>query len=335
MDELTRQASRAALFARVCEPNLLHAPPAEWDKHVEWVEDECRRFVCEAGLAPDELTRKRHESARVASLAARTYPDADAESLLLVAKWISINLLLDDLFDRSDLGFDAESVSKYSESVLSCLPVDGVADNGRATGNPLIDAYRHLWNQTVARMSLKWQSRFVRHFREFLDSCSWEAENRLTGRIPGLEEYIAMRGRALHPYLDLIEVTTGAELPDENEQPSDLAELHRVVSDVDLWTNDLFSFAQEAERGDPHNLVTVYARAHEQRQADSLDAVIAMVQERIDTATRLSSIVERTSISGLTGDEIARHVSALRGWTIGQLAWRNETDRCELTRETA
>lgn len=122
-------------------------------------------------------------------------------------------------------------------------------------------------------------------------------------------------------------MATGAELPEPDDQPADLVELHRAVSDADLWTNDLFSCVQEAERGDPHNLVLVLAEARNRAPDDAVRDVAEMVQGRIDTVARLVSRVEEHGVPGLSDSGLAAHLHSLQCWVSGQLVWRYETGR--------
>ncbi len=197
-------------------------------------------------------------------------------------------------------------------------------------------AFADLWRRTRPYVSDTWRTRFAGHIGAFFDTCAWEAENRLTGRTPEPAEYIAMRGRALMPYLDLIEVTTHFEIPPEIYRLPVFTELNQSLSDADLWTNDLFSCEKEALLGDPHNLVAVHRHAHGTGLQAAVDAVGEMVQDRVTTFTGLSRTFPdaalRDSLDPSLLAPLARHVTGLRSWLTGQLQWRYETRRFDPTR---
>lgn len=303
-------------------PRLRVPFPVERNIATEWAGERAARFVRSAGLVTGTAAEGRHDTARLGSLMGSAYPTADAEALALVTEWISVNLVLDDHFDRTDRGRDPGWARRTAAGVLAQLPPDG---RPRETPRDAITAaYADLWRRTAAPRSPRWRRRFVTHVAGFLEVCAAEAANRRDGRIPGSAEYRDLRGRALHPYLDLIEVTTGNEIPDGD--PS-LRALHAAVSDADLWTNDLFSCVQEAEFGDPHNLVIVEAHHRGVTPAEAVRVVAGMVQERIDDVVTLAADVEQAGVDGMAPSAVAEHVRALRAWVSGQLAWRYETRR--------
>jgi Terpene synthase family 2, C-terminal metal binding len=310
----TRPLFDACELSSISIPRLHVSFPVERSPHVKRAEDGACRYL------------RDHESARLATLTGSTYPLASVDDLQLVTEWISVNLVLDDLFDQTELGRDPDGVAGWAARVLECLPADLPRNNVGISREPVLRAYSDLWRRTAPRMSREWRLRFAGHVRDFLSVCRWEAANRRNDRIPDLGEYITKRGCALHPYLDLVELTTGAELP-TGFPGSDLARLHQVVSDADLWTNDLFSFVQEAQRGDPHNLVTVHAAAHNCTVAEAVTRVAALVQERIDESARLCAAVAAAGIPSMPLAELDAHLRALRGWVAGQLAWRYATRR--------
>lgn len=181
-----------------------------------------------------------------------------------------------------------------------------------------------------------WRARLAGHIGAFFETCVQESENRLTGQVPDLDEYIAMRGRALMPYLDLIEVTTHAAVPEEIYGLPEFAEMNAALSDADLWTNDLFSCEKEALLGDPHNLVLVHQHAHGTDLQASADAVGVMIQGRFDRFTELSATFADRLTPELRAlfpeDRLERHIAGLRSWLTGQLKWRFETLRFDPTR---
>lgn len=321
----------------------LHAQfPPRISPFTAQVEESTRAFVRRFGLVPDEAARRHHERSLLGTLMSRAYPHSGPVELALVTDWISCMLVLDDQFDETRLGQEPERLRAVCDEVLGWLPADGTVDE-RPTASvdasitrAFRPAYADLWRRTAPYTSDTWRARLAGHIGAFFDTCVWEAENRRTGRVPGLAEYIEHRGRALMPYLDLIEVTTHAEIPEEVYRLPEFTEMNQALSDADLWTNDLFSCEKEALLSDPHNLVLVHRHEHGTDLQTAANAVGAMVQERFDRFTELSGSFPGPALEAeLSPAELAmlrRHVEGLRSWLSGQLQWRFETHRFDPSR---
>ncbi|MEV0370854.1 hypothetical protein AB0I10_13635 [Streptomyces sp. NPDC050636] len=306
------------------------------------MEESTRAFVRRFGLVPDEGARRHHERSLLGTLMSRAYPHSGPVELALVTDWISCMLVLDDQFDETRLGQEPERLRKVCDEVLGWLTADGIVTEGpsasvdRSITRAFRPAYADLWRRTAPYTSDTWRARLAGHIGAFFETCVWEAENRLTGRTPGLDEYIGHRGRALMPYLDLIEVTTHAEIPEEIYRLPEFTEMNQALSDADLWTNDLFSCEKEALLGDPHNLVLVHQHEHGTDLQTAADAVGEMVQDRFDRFTELSrtfpgpALAAELPPAGI--DMLHRHVEGMRSWLSGQLQWRVETLRFDPTR---
>jgi hypothetical protein len=287
-----------------------------------------RDFVRRFGLISDEAALAHHDGSLLGSLIGHAYPEAAPADLELVTDWIGCNLVLDDLFDETELGRHPDRMREYCRRVIGWLPVGD--EPAAADDSPFAAAYADLWRRARLVMSRGWCRRFVGHFESFLDCCCWEAENRLTGRIPSPRRYRAMRGRALMPYLDLIELTRHAEIPDEVYRLPAFTELNQALSDAVLWTNDMFSCEKEELLGDVHNLVTAYRHADGMSMQEAVDLVGVLIQDRINEFAELADRFVADQVPGADGglrDQLSGHLSTMRAWLRGQLEWRYETYR--------
>ncbi len=319
--------------------------PTEISPFVDDVEASTRAFVRRFDLAATEADRRHHERALFGTLMSRAYPHAGRAELGLVTDWVSTMLVLDDYFDETDLGLAPDELRAVTAEILSWLRADGVVADPATGGakHPVTVVFRpavaDLWRRTCEYTSPTWRARLAGHFGEFFETCVWEAENRLADRTPGLKEYLANRSRSfLLPYLDLVEVTTHAEVPEEIYRLPEFTEMNQALSDADLGTNDLFTCEKEAALGDQHNLVLVYQHEHDTDLQTAVDAVGAMTQERYDRFSELSRMfpdeVLGADADPSTKDLIRTHVACLRSWLTGQLRWRFETKRADPNRGT-
>lgn len=314
----------------------------EISPYTDQVEESTRAFVRRFGLAPDDAARLHHERSLLGTLMSRAYPHAGLTELALVTDWISCMLVLDDQFDETALGEQPERLRMVSDQVLAWLTPDGIVPpyapgaKEHSILTAFHPAFEDLWRRTRPFSSATWRTRLAGHIGAFFDVCVWEAENRRDKRVPGLEEYVRRRGLALMPYLDLIEITTHAEIPEAVYRLPEVTELNQSLSDADLWTNDLFSCEKEDRLGDPHNLVLVHRHANGTDLQTSADAVGTMIQGRFDRFAELSADFPGTTLPPAYDQDVREmlrgHVRCLRSWLSGQLQWRHETARFDPTR---
>lgn len=318
--------------------------PSEISPFVDEVETSTRAFVRRFGLAPTEADLRHHERAFFATLMGRANPHAGQAELALVTDWVSTMLVLDDHFDETELGRDPAGLREVTAEIVSWLRPEGPADPAPSAKHPVTEVFQaacaDLWARTCEYSSPAWRERLAGHYAAFFDGCVWEAENRRTDRIPGIDEYLTYRGRAfLMPYLDMVELTTHAEVPEEIYRLPEFLEMNQALSDADLGTNDLFSCEKEAALGDQHNLVVVYQHEHGTDLQTAADAVGAMTQGWYDRFTELSQAfpdqVLGDDVDPATKDLVRTHVGCLRHWLSGQLQWRFETRRADPARVAA
>lgn len=292
-------------------------------------EEYSRAFVRKFGLVVTHGEKRHFDGSLLGRLVSRTCPRADKATLELLSGWMSCNLVLDDLFDETSLGRDPERLEAFCDKVLTWLPADGVTD--QRDDSPFARAYSDLWTRTCAAMSPRWRRRFRDHLSSFFELCVWEAENRKNGRVPAFDEYVAKRGCAFMPYIDLLEMLLDRDIPEEVYEARIVKELNQALSESVLWMNDLFSCEKEYRLGDVHNLVVIVHRANKCALQEAVNTVGALIQTRIDQfevgaweatvrwVPELRDPVMRRMMS--------EHVSNMHSWLCGQLQWRFETKR--------
>lgn len=304
--------------------------PSRLNVHAQRAEEHGREFVRRYGLVTTDADKQRYDDSLIGTLIGRTFPHADAETLDLMTEWMACNLLLDDVFDESEARVDPVRLREMCDEVVSWLPVDGgeVAHSGSSFAR----AYADIWARTCAKSSVAWRAKFVAHFSLFLGRCVHEAANRRDDRTPGIAEYIELRSCALMPYLDLLELAQGWELPTEGPcTAEDFSELDASLSSASLWMNDLFSCEKEYNLGDVHNLVVVLKKERGTDLQTAADTAAEMIQAEIDDFERQSEDQLTGKIAALLDPALrsaaADRVEFLRSWLSGQFEWRFETKR--------
>lgn len=303
--------------------------PMATNAFTDRAEEHGRQFVRRFDLVATAAARKHFDESLLGTLVGRACPRADRPTLELVADWMGCNLVLDDLFDETGIGQDPRSLREFCDKVLSWLPEGGPVTEH--DGSPFARAYTDLWERTCAHMGPTWRRRFTRHFGLFLDRCVWEAKNRKDGSTPAVDEYLRMRACAFMPYVDLLEVTSHWEIPQEIYDTEIVGELNLSLSECVLWTNDLFSCEKEYRLGDVHNLVVVLCHAKNIDLQTAADVVSEMVQNRINdfvvtTDEFLDQLLPERYDAALRS-ALTLHIANMRSWLRGQLQWRYETKR--------
>lgn len=310
-------------------PNLSIPFPLETNPFAEQAEQHGRWFVRHFGLVTTEEAKRHFDESLLGILVSRACPRADQETIELIADWMACNLVLDDLFDETEIGEDPDQLREFCIQMLTWLPEEGplIARDD----SPFARAYTDLWARTSARTSLVWRRRFREHFGLFLNRCVWESNNRKNGVTPGVDEYLRMRACAFMPYIDLLELVARYEIPEYLYQTSIISELNQSLSDCVLWTNDIYSCEKEYSLGDVHNLVVVLAGAKSIDLQEAADIVGDKIRSRIDEFASVSTEIVEAWAPGQadpsTRTALVEHVYNMRSWLRGQMQWRFETKR--------
>ncbi|MET8797154.1 hypothetical protein ABZV91_12020 [Nocardia sp. NPDC004568] len=310
-------------------PSLSIPFQASINPHAEYAELHGRRFVRRFDLLTTAEAERHFDESLLGILVARACPQADRETIAIVADWMACNLVLDDLFDETEIGKDPVLLREFCDRVLVWLAEDGpVAEHD---GSPFARAYTDLWTRTCARASPVWRRRFHEHFALFLNRCVWESGNRKNEVTPDVDEYLRMRACAFMPYIDLLELVARWEVPDHLYRTDTFGELNQALSDCVLWTNDLYSCEKEYALGDVHNLVVVLAAAESIGLQRAAEIVGDMIGERIDRFAQISEEIREVwapeCADPAVGTALAGHIDNMRYWLSGQMQWRFETKR--------
>ncbi|HLL68525.1 MAG TPA: hypothetical protein VK453_22835 [Micromonosporaceae bacterium] len=293
--------------------------------HVTELERSAVEWATRQGLIAGPAIR-RYARARFARLIARTYPDAPPTALSLATAWLTTVFALDDHLETA-LGRDPARQREIRALLLDHLGgAVTVEPLAAAVGAPLSRALAVVWARTAAAAGPAWRERFRTHLADYLAGNVWEAENRATGRVPGVPEYLRMRRStaATAIFFDLIEVFGGVELtPAAAADPAVLA-LRRHADNVVAWFNDLVSWPKELARGDVHNLVLVLARNTGVALPEAVRTVVAWhdaeVTEFLRARHRLPAALRATA-------GVEPMVAGLTYWIRGNVDWSRESGR--------
>ena len=234
----------------------------------------------EVGLVTSEQAAERMRRAGFEQLAARAFPETRLAKVALFAEWLAWLFCFDDERDEGQLGSSVDELDRVWDELLAALGGDAEHEGtpARAIEVALVD----LWYPTSSGMGPGWRRRFVDHLELHRLGVRREAENRVTGRVPGLDEYPLLRRQTAGMFVwDLVEAILEVEVPSELASSVEWTNLTAAVSDVVAWCNDVASLPRESARGEIHNYVVVAAEALSMERAVATDWVLARIVDRL------------------------------------------------------
>ncbi len=307
-----------------CEVNVLSQVPGlecpiltEAHARAEEIHERTVAWTEGTGLATTPEQSARIRAARVGWLVSRGFPRARVWALQLASDWTTLFCLLDD-------HLEAHGSERAVESRLAALLAafdDAAAPAGDAFAAALVDLRRRFdrW------ASPRWVARFRARLDELFACFVAEAAVRERGRPPGLPAYLRLRevSVGLHVLFTFSELTEAIALPAEVLAHPAIASLERRASNLVGWANDVLTREKEAAQGDVLNMVMVL----EAEGAAPDDALARVVARHNEEMRAFVAEVAALPSFGVHQSAVARHVSVLRAWVPGHLAWGVENGR--------
>ncbi|MFC1418243.1 terpene synthase family protein [Streptacidiphilus cavernicola] len=273
----------------------------------------------------------------VPDLAARSFPDANQDDLVLATDLFGFYFLFDDQFD-GEVGLHPSRVASICDPLIGI--VHGDLDGAKAS--PVAASFADLWRRSSEGMSSRWRSRaaynwewyFATHPSEALGRArAVEAER--AGReieLPDRAEYLMLRRGtgATETVIDMIE-RFAEEVPATAFHSPQLRLMRQLAADIPSFANDVRSYRKEAPRGDAYNLVVILQHQRQCGVGEASAAVLAETQWMIDEYARLSAEVPelctRLGLSGPQRRAVERYTEGLAAWVAGYLEWEDRTLR--------
>lgn len=225
--------------------------------HVGLIDRRAVEWIRGSGMCADEREEAWVIATHSADFMCRFAPGAeDDERLLAAALWVYWGFAFDDA--RCDSGPLSTRPAQFNalagEVQRACEAPSAVgADRYIGALQDIVGRFRSFAPPTQV-------SRFAHAHRAWLSGVAWQIGNQAAGRMPGLDEFLAMRllSSGGEPTFALLELATGAEVPDrELYRPAvrALTEMAIMVAGLD---NDRHSLVKEFARDQAdQNLYTV------------------------------------------------------------------------------
>lgn len=285
----------------------------------------------EMQIFDNALALQRFVSSDFAALSGLSYPTASLDGLVLANQWGVWLFAWDDQCDGTFMGEQPESIDFVQNRFLEIL--NGAELSGR--DGSLHCALKDIRGRLLANDpggQMKW---FVDSVADYFSGCLWEAKNRRDLLVPRRDDYLKMRLKsgAVFTVFELFGFT-GVCTPTQQMRDSEgFARLREMANNVICWSNDIFSFAREARKGDAHNLVIITA-VHENLTTSEADEKVVRlhneeVERYLDAKERLAHELVDSK------DAFAKYCAGMEAWMYGNYFWSSRSDRYKPGREVS
>lgn len=246
------------------------------------IERSCIEWIDRFELYGSDAQRSQLISNKAAEIYARALPDAPAERVADVAKWLYWGFATDDLL------FDNGPTSVRTGDFLAIgAQFVRICEEPRARFTrepPYTEALRDLVLAVRTHSSPRQMIDWAYTARAWFFGMAWDVGNAERGAPPSINDYLMMRMHTggLLNWVTTLNIANGLELAPSQESSSTVRALTEAWATLTLFLNDLMSFAKERKNKDnSSNLLPVIA--HERGCA-----VGEAVPEAYDLCNRLA-----------------------------------------------
>ncbi|MGW7414218.1 terpene synthase family protein [Streptomyces sp. NPDC054863] len=275
------------------------------------------------GLYPDATERAWARAIHNPDFVGRIIPYGDEETLLLFMEWNYWAWAVDDWQDSGTAAGRTAVVVDHGQRVLRTLEAPGSA---MLPPGALSAALDDLVARTRARFTPAQLWRLCAGTRDWLSGVAWQTANTERGRMPTLNDFVAVRVSVNGTRFSLAfsEVANGIRLPPDLHCSPAVQALTEAAGFIVSSDNDLFSYAMDDHLDPPaQNLVNVLAHQEGCSAADALPAAVAL---RDRAMTYFVTLGER--LAARSGDpELRRHIDALGHYVSGCIRWMSAAPR--------
>ncbi|MEU2423408.1 7-epi-alpha-eudesmol synthase [Streptomyces sp. NPDC007851] len=307
-------------------------------EHLEHARARHLRWIWDMDLVRSKAGFEEYKSWDLPQAAARTYPHASAEDMVVLMNWFSLAFLFDDQFDanRPDRADRIADVAR--ELIVTPLRPSGIRPRVVC---PITLAWAEVWQHLSDGMSLTWRTRFAASWGRFLVAHCEEvdlAARGLAGTLD-LDEYAAFRRRTvgIHHSIDAGERSRGFEVPAQVQAHPLMERMRDLAADTIGFMNDIHSFERERRRGDGHNLIAVLHRERggswEDATKEAYRMTTASLDEYVELEGRVPRMCDELGLDEKQRDAVRMGVEAIQHWINGNYVWALTSGRYAAAKE--
>ncbi|MEX5712386.1 hypothetical protein AB1484_29930 [Parafrankia sp. FMc6] len=316
------QSSRVSEYQRSDGPVLELLPfycPIEAAVHPEFdaIEQACISWIDDYQLYFDDQQRSRLIGTRAALIYSMALPNAEAEKVADVAKWLYWGFATDDLY------YDNGPTSKSSESFLQlAAQLVRICEEPRARfpqevpySDSLRDLVKAITRHATPLQTLEWASTA----RAWFFGMAWDVSNTSSGRTPSINDYLMMRMHTggLASWVTTLNIAQGVEILPKEAAGGPVRALIEAWSTFALLINDISSYAKERRNGDSSsNIISVIANERDRRPQEAVREAYALC----DAIARLYMTL-RDRIHSTASDNLRKCIENLDHTWRGIIEW--------------
>ncbi|OWA18394.1 hypothetical protein B9W68_05630 [Streptomyces sp. CS227] len=288
---------------------------------VRLVEQRALQWLRTCGMCATDAEYRRAAGSRSVDFYGRFVPSAGDEHLLATALWVYWGFAFDDArCDDGPLSTRPSEFNALAGRVQRALEAPSARDPAERYVAPLQDIanrFRSLGTPTQF-------SRFAAAHRAWLSGVSWQIGSRSLGRMPSLDEYLAMRllSSGGEPTFAMVELALGMEVPAAEMHRPAVRALTEMAIMVAALDNDRHSLHREIGEGQDINVYNVLTHG---TGLSVREAVTAAAGLRDRVLTRFLVLSEQ--VNARAGVELRAYLRGLGHGIRGNIEWASRVPR--------
>jgi hypothetical protein len=283
--------------------------------HVRQIEKRAVEWIGASGMCATERERAWAVATHSGDFFARFAPVADDDRLLAAALWVYWGFAFDDArCDTGPLSTRPAQFNALAGRIQRACETECAEPTDR-----FIPAIQDIVRRFRSFAPPTQVVRFTQAHRAWLSGVSWQIGNQAAGVMPGLDDYLYLRllSSGGEPTFALLELATGAEVPDRDMHRPAVRALKEMAIVVAALDNDLHSLRKELTGGHAdQNIYTVLMR---ELCCPLQDAVTAATALRDRILLRFLDLHDQ--VRPTAGTDLATYLQGLRYGIRGNNEW--------------
>ncbi|MBO7938704.1 MULTISPECIES: epi-isozizaene synthase [unclassified Streptomyces] len=330
----TATVAAPAVPPSLCLPVIERAFPRQLHPYWPQLQEKTRSWLLEKRLMPADKVAEYADGLCYTDLMAGYYLGAPDEVLQAIADYSAWFFVWDDRHDRDVVHGRTKAWRRLRFRLHAALdaPADHLHDR-----DPLVAGLADSVGRLFSFLPDTWNARFTRHFHAVIDAYDREFRNRLEGRIPGVEEYLALRRLTFAHWIwtDLLEPSAECELPDPVRTHPAYRRAALLSQEFAAWYNDLCSLPKEIAGDEVHNLGISLITHEGLNLEEAVDDVRRRVEECISEflvveqdVLRLADRLDDGTVRGKQlGAAVRACLANMRNWFSSVYWFHHESGR--------
>lgn len=330
----TSTATAIAVPPSLCLPVIEAQFPRQLHPYWPRLQENTRAWLLEKQLMSADKVAEYADGLCYTDLMAGYYLGAPDEVLQAIADYSAWFFVWDDRHDRDIVHGRPAAWRRLRLRLHAAL--DSPADHLRHE-DPLVAGLADSVGRLFSFLPATWNDRFARDFHEVIEAYDREFRNRVTGRVPTVDEYLALRRLTFAHWIwtDLLEPSAGRELPDRVRRHPAFHRAALLSQEFAAWYNDLCSLPKEIAGDEVHNLgislITHEGLTLEEAVEEVRQRIENCIAEFIDAEREALRFADTLADGTVSGKELSTAVRAclvnMRNWFSSVYWFHHESGR--------